>query len=232
MPSFANDLWNQIAGLPKDFASFPDQEFDDGLFDSFDTYLANDVVVGPSGWIVDSVTVQVEASMPAAISNIHTAKLNVFQNPGGETTPKTTDNPVNGTVVSVIVTPVAGNSSGFFITASGLNLGLGGGEYWIDLTPIGGIAAAGESLEDYSPNNAAGALLGTAARNTGGGYAFPTGTDWGTLQNENKNVSPQYGAIDIQGALAPEPATFVLVGAGFAALLVKKRLTKATELTE
>ncbi len=219
----ADDLWNQIAGLPKGFPNFPDQEFDDGVLDSFTTFMANDVEVGPTGWIIDSVTVEVGASQPTSFANLATARLNIFANPIGNATPAATDNPFNGTVVPVTITPVSGLSGFFYVTASGLNLSLGHGEYWIDLTPIGGITAIGESLEAYSPNNSAHAATGTAVINPGGGYAFKTGTQWDTLQNENGNNSPQYGAIDIQGSAAPEPATIGLLGLGGVALLRRRR---------
>src|SRR5579862_322504 len=132
LPSFGDDLWNQISGLPPAIASQPDQEFDDGIFDSFTSYLANDVEVGPGGWNVSSVTVEVLASNSAEIGNITNARLNVFQNTGSADTPASTDNPMNGQIVPVTVTPT---SNRFLITATGLNLGLGAGEYWIDLTP-------------------------------------------------------------------------------------------------
>lgn len=224
-PAFGLDLWNQQVGVGPAFASFPDQEYDDGIYDVYTTYMANDVIVGAGGWNVDSISVEMTASsVLGSFTTLTTARLNVFANPGGNSVPAVQDDPSKGVTVPVSVVPVGGLTDTYYVIASNLNLNLAAGEYWIDLTPVGGVLSVGQSYEVFTPTNSAGAHLGSATINPLQGYQFPSGPNWGTMQDENHTAGPEYGAIDIQGAAAaPEPSAMVGLAAGIFGLLRFKR---------
>ncbi|HTQ11535.1 MAG TPA: hypothetical protein VMI31_15845 [Fimbriimonadaceae bacterium] len=221
--AIADDLWNQQVGVPAAYTSFPQQEFDDGIFDTYTTFMVDDVVVPQgAGWDVTSISIWVTASSPSQFQNLQSARLNIFDNPGSTDAPPASDDPMNGTIKNVSVSAVSGRSSTFEVTAADLSVNLGPGEYWIGLTPVGGVVSIGQCYEVYCSNNPAGALNGSAARNPGEGYQFPTGSDWGSLHDLNNDAGPDYGAIDLQGTGAPEPASCAGVTVGILALLQRR----------
>ncbi|MFI5387221.1 MAG: PEP-CTERM sorting domain-containing protein [Fimbriimonadales bacterium] len=223
-PVFADDLWNQQVGVPAAFSSFPQQEFDDGIYDIYTTFMVDDVVVPQGGgWSVNSISIWVTASQPSQFQNLQSARLNVFENPGSTDAPPSSDDPMNGTIKSVTVSAVPGRASTYSVTAASLDVNLGPGEYWIGLTPVGGVVSFGQCYEVFSENNPAGALNGSAARNPGQGYQFSTGADWGSLQDLNTTNGPLYGAIDLEGSGVPEPATFAGLALGLLALRRRSR---------
>jgi hypothetical protein len=95
-------------------------------------YTVDDVTVGPAGWTVTSITTYYSAIDPNWGLGITEGRLHVF--------PKTGPLPVNGTddpTLSQTVAMSAALINGHFeITASGLNLILTPGEYWIGITPV------------------------------------------------------------------------------------------------
>jgi len=206
-PSFATDiLWDQ----PVDPAqtALVDQAFGD--FPDFSTYMVNDVTFG-SDVVIESVTTfftNTALTWPQGGSG--SATFNVFSDPVTGA-----DDPTLGTTVTV---DFMVGADGLEVTASGLNLALSAGTYWIGLTPILDFGVFGQEFHQGS------ALVGanSLARNPGGG--FGVGTDW-------VEAGPAFSGADFDGAIRitgktsaiPEPATASLIAIGLAGLVARRR---------
>jgi len=224
-PAFATDLWNQQVGLANGFNGFVDEQFTDTGFTQYSTYQSSDVVVGTGGWNVTSISEEFLDN--GATSGITTALLNVFPNTGANSLPAVQNDPTTGTQVAVQITSLgaigANAAQAYLLTASGLNLQLAAGEYWIGLTGIGAFGS-GEIQEGFTTTNSAGANFGSAFINPQGGFA--AGTSWQPLTNITGD-SVDYSAIDIQGSFAtPEPASMALLGLGVVGLIKRRRNRK------
>jgi hypothetical protein len=94
-------------------------------------YGMSDVQVGGGGWIVESVTIYVQSlgSEPT------TAFLNIFPKVSSPL-PTVDQIPTQDLAVTVTTTLVPGTTQTFAITASGLNIPMYPGDYWIGLTPL------------------------------------------------------------------------------------------------
>ena len=100
---------------------------------------ANDVTVD-AGWNVESITSYYSAVDPAWGTAITQGYLHVF--------PKTGPLPIEDPTASPIV-PMSGVLVGdhFVVTASGLGLYLGAGDYWLGLTPIAPSGPMGPEIQ-------------------------------------------------------------------------------------
>jgi uncharacterized protein (TIGR03382 family) len=211
--SFSAVLWDQ-SNYDTAASAFVDQQFGD--FPTFSSYLVTDVVVGNGGWNIDSITTYYTIGAtgvdlwPAA----GTAMLNVFAKAGA--LPGAGDDPGLGTVVATtFVDADAGTQA---MTASGLGLVLGPGEYWIGLTPILDFLVFSQEFHRGAP------IIGgdTAFRNPGGGFGI--GSGWSTTAILGGNWIGAYdAAILIQGEVIPAPGAVALLGLGGLACLRRRR---------
>jgi len=222
LPAHGADLWNQESAFhTSGGAGFVDEEFSD--FPTYSTYNVDDVIVGAGGWTVNQIQTEVIATNTTAVTGITQARLNLFTN-NGTSLPAAGNDPTTGSVVTVAVTADTNFTNVFYVTASGLNLNLGAGEYWVGLSPLASFSSQGETYIGYTnpPQNPAGANYFSAAENPGGSFALAQGTGWG-----NYNGTNGYGAMDIQGTPAPEPASMAALGVGVLALIRRRRSRKA-----
>ncbi len=203
-PVSAGDvLWDQPLIL--DSTAFVDQNFPD--FPDFSTFLVSDVVFG-SGVIINSITTYYTNANNLWPQNAAgTATLNIFADPlsGG-------DDPMAG--ASVVVNFVT-SADGIAVTASGLNIALGAGTYWIGLSPELDFGAAGQEFH----LEAAGVGANTQGRNPGGGFGL--GLDWFDAGQTFAGINWD-GAITIIGV--PAPGAMALLGiAGLAGTRRRRR---------
>jgi hypothetical protein len=97
------------------------------------------------------------------------------------------------------------------ITIIGLNVNLAAGTYWIgvsgamDFTPNGQIGVATSTFGGGGANS--------LQSNPGGGFGIPG----------NQQTIPNDSAFRVSGQLVPEPGTFVAIGLGLAALVLRRR---------
>jgi hypothetical protein len=178
-------LWDQ----PTDGggSAFVDTVFPD--FPTFDTYIVCDVVVEDPGWNITGVTTYF--TDPLTFPAESPATLNIFEKTG--VLPDPGDDPTSGMQVNIqIVTGVFGLE----MVASGLDVHLDPGEYWIGLTPEVSFGQFGQAfhLPTFFPQGDA-----SAARNPGG--AFDLGTDWVDAGVAFGGVPAWDAAIRIDGTL-------------------------------
>jgi hypothetical protein len=202
--SKADILWDQAPD--PDALAFVDQRFSD--FPEFSTFLVNDVVFNTQV-NVDSISVyftDINQSWPAA----GTATLNVFLNDGT----LDTEDPLAGTQVAINLIDTA---DGLTVVASGLNLNLAAGTYWIGLTPNFDFGQFNQEFHQQTSG-----IIGseTWARNPGGGFGL--GGDWqtgGTLFGQ----PPFDSALRVEGSVVPEPTAVGVLALGIVGLVIRRR---------
>ncbi len=145
-----------------------DQEFGD--FPTYSTYLVADFNVPNPGFTLTSVVAPMTVN--GAWVAVTTARLHLFPKVGS--LPLGGDDPSTSPIV-----PVSYNLNTGVLSTVGLNLDVAAGDYWIGLTGIGDFGAVGHTFHLEGANDAG---LPDAARNPGGGYVFPAGTDWFSIQ--------------------------------------------------
>ena len=204
-------LWDQqpdfSQGAP---SSFVDQNFGD--FPTFSTFLVGDVVFGGAVQIHSITTYYTNDLVkgpfwPQDIGG--TATLNIFADPLTNA-----DDPFTGT--SVVVNYVT-TANGIEVTASGLNIDLVAGTYWIGLTPELDFGAKGQEFHNPAIN-----FLGapTQGRNPGEGFGF--GPDWFDAGFTFGGFVDWDMAISIRGI--PAPGALALLGvAGLAGMRRRRR---------
>ncbi|MCL4209245.1 MAG: hypothetical protein HRU76_12925 [Phycisphaeraceae bacterium] len=199
----ADVLWHQAPNTGA--AAYVDQEFSD--FPTFSTYGVSDVTFGAAATITDvTVYFSVNAGWPGVITQ---GRLNIFAKTGS--LPGGGDDPGTGTVVNVVVTNMGTHMT---IKASGLNIGVGAGSYWIGLTPMTTFGTHGQAFNMQATGNVGDP---TAFRNPGGGFGL--GTAWGT--NVLFGGPGSDHAITIEGTAIPAPGALALLGA--AGLVARRR---------
>jgi type II secretory pathway pseudopilin PulG len=199
----ADVLWDQ-SNYNSGINAFVDQEFDD--FPSYSSYMVMDVV--STGWTVQSVSVYFTLGS-GNWANVNQARLNYFAKTGN--LPVAADDPTAGATVGVSLTNLGDT---WEITASGLNVNLPAGEWWIGLTPLTNFASQGQEFHRAAP------IMGvdTAWRNPGGGFAL--GTQWQTTAALGTDWVGVYdGAFKVLGI--PAPGALALLG--LAGLLGRRR---------
>lgn len=164
-----------------------------------------DVTVPAGGWTINSISTYYSTFN---FSPGTSAVLNVFPKTGSlpiaANDPRAT--PLgNGTQVPVTSLDFVFDNQGIReYTASGLNIALAAGDYWIGLTPVQPSGPFGADSQ-WSTTSAFG--VGQAAWSTD--FGFPQGWfDYGTLSG----VAVHDGAFKIQGV--PAPSSLALLGLG------------------
>lgn len=110
-------------------------------FGGFTIYAVADIVVADAGWSVESITQFYSSWNQDWLFAITEGSLHVF--------PKTGALPVDDPAASVTVpmTAALNNPDVIEVTASGLNLDLAPGEYWIGITPAAPAGLFGANLQ-------------------------------------------------------------------------------------
>ena len=163
------------------------------------TYTANDVTVGPAGWQVQSITVRFSGISATWGVGIAQGRITLE--------PKTGALPVGNPHINAFVPMTAtfvstGTANYWDVTASGLNLALIPGDYWIGITPTAPAgrfgpetqrAAAvqvGDATSSYDPFVAVPAWTVVASGRDGnilitGTHGLPTASEsstWGSIK--------------------------------------------------
>lgn len=167
----------------------------------------SDVTVPAGGWTIQSVTTYYSSfNFPGGTSGV----LNIFPKSGG--VPIAADDPRasptgDGTQVTVTANDIVVDNQGVReYTASGLNIVLAPGDYWIGLTPI---QSSGPFGADSQWSTSAPSGVSQAAWSQD--FGFPSGWfDYGTLSG----IAVHDGAIKIQGLSVPAPSSLALLGLG------------------
>ncbi len=187
-------LWEQ---LPDGSGNFVDQNFE-AAFDAYDFFMVMDVSFGGAVNITDITTYYTAGRWPLGAG---TATMNIFVNDGSGL-PAPVDIPDNGASVATNAVPFG---AGQAITASGLNIDLAPGDYWVGLTPEVEFGLYGQQFPEAATPD--GGPDHSASRNLNGGFGM--GTDWFSSQDRGSVVD---GAITILGT--PTPGTLALLGLG------------------
>ncbi len=203
----ADVLWDQSAidlNAPLSFAN----AVRTAGFGQREAYGMSDIHVGAGGWTIQSISVYMSTF---AFSTPTTATLNVFAKtsslPTAANNPRSTALGGSGTTVAVSVLQfeINGNSGQFAneVIASGLNLNLAEGDYWIGLTP----RYVGSDADNQWP------ALSQWGSSQAVRFATPLDPSW-TDNAAAFGAGPTDGAIKIQGVAVPAPASLSLVGLG------------------
>lgn len=190
-------LWDQQPDPAR--SAYVDQNFGD--FPSFSTYMVSDVSFGTNVTITDVITYYTQGSGGWPIGAA-TGTLNIFAKNGS--LPGGGDDPTAGTTVNV---DISVGANGLEVRASGLNINLAAGDYWIGLTPDLDFSSFGQEFHQNSTSFVGDA---SAARNPGGG--FGVGTDWVDAGQTFGGEADYDAAITILGT--PAPGTLALLGMG------------------
>jgi hypothetical protein len=182
-----------------------------------EAYGLADITVGASGWTIDSMSVfmsfwAIDVNGPAT-----TAVLNIFaqtpgQPPSSAFNPRRTANGGVGQIVNVTTTnfTLSGQSIDQ-VTASGLNLYLAPGNYWIGLTPIYSGGSFGQ------PNQWPSATTIGADQYFRGANLTTMDANW-TNNAAAAGAGHGDGAFILTGTFTPAPGAAALLGvAGLAA---------------
>jgi uncharacterized protein (TIGR03382 family) len=183
-----------------------DQEFDD--YPTYSSYMVMDVV--STDWVVDSISVFFTSDYSGGWGGVNQARLNVFDWVPGNL-PLGGDDPTAGTVVPVTLTE-QGDAT-WKITASGLDLAMPAGNYWVGLTPLTNFGSQGQEFHRPAP------IVGdnTAWRNPGGSFGY--GSDWNYVYVLGYWQDEFDGSILIEGV--PAPGALALLG--LAGLVSRRR---------
>lgn len=189
--------------------SLVDEEFLD--YPTYSSYMMMDVTAS-TDWTVDSVSIFLTDGQNGVWQVINQARLNVFSwTPGS--LPAAADDPSAGTLVSVTMTDLGDT---FKMTASGLDLDLAAGNYWIGLAPQATHAQVGQEFHRPAPIVADNA----AWRNPGGAFGYGTGWNYAYAIDTSGEWQDTYeGAILIEGI--PAPGALALLG--LAGLVSRRR---------
>ena len=105
-------------------------------------YTVHHVVVGGGGWTIDSITLYYSALDPAWGTGIANGTLHVFDKTG----PLPIDGTDDPTASPIVAMSGTLDADHWVVTASGLDLALAPGEYWIGITPIAGAGPFGPEI--------------------------------------------------------------------------------------
>lgn len=200
-------LWNQ-----SDYTleGIVDQEFSD--FADFSTFAVGDITLSSASNITSVSTLIGFFTNQAGWMSVNSARLNIFSKTG----PFPTQDPTTGTVVSATNTLFNATDNIWEFKASGLNINLAAGSYWVGLTPISNFGTNGQAFHATT-----GTQIGDSSklRNPGGGFGF--GTEW----SEFSAIGFANGdaTLIVDGAAVPEPASMAVLGLGIAALVRRRR---------
>lgn len=206
MAAQADVLWDQSAiSLDPNAPGLANHTQTSG-FGQREAYGLTDVTVPAGGWTIQSISVYMSTY---AFSSVTGATLNVFPKtsalPTAANNPRLAANGGTGTLVPVTVIgfEINGNSGQFAneVTASGLNITLAAGDYWIGLTPK---YQGGDSDNQWPALNPYG--VGQVSR-----FAAPLDAGW-------SSSTSVYGDAHLDGAMkingTPAPGAMALLGLG------------------
>jgi len=182
-------LWDQepdpsgIAIVHQDFLDAP----------PFSVFVVTDVDF-PAAVEIGTVSVFFSNTQSSWPGNVTMATLNIFTAPGG------LGDPTSGIVVPIDVTDVGGFLE---IQASGLNIPLAAGQYFIGLSPMADSQMVGQ--EFHLPADSFDGIA-SMYRNPSGAFGLPAGTLWGDVDD----LQPGYpdAAMRITSTTFGGPATF------------------------
>jgi hypothetical protein len=214
MSAGAAVLWDQSELV--DYWQCPpiitDQEFPPpDPFGGYSSYVVNDITTDGANWIIEGITVYyTRYSSPSPWESVvQQGRLNILPKTGA--LPDNAYDPTAGQLVNVTLTPFTQNNVNYLaITASGLNIPLSNGTYWIGLTPLAPLASIGyyQEVPVQTP------ILKeneSAWRNPAG--AFGNGTDWMPWSVPGSDcLNNTDHSITIVGI--PEPTTLLLLALG------------------
>ena len=215
-------LWDQ--SVLTDYWQYPpivtSQEFPPpDPFGAYSAYTVNDVTTDGHNWVIEEITVYYSRySTPSPwVGLVQQARLNVLPKTGA--LPDNTYDPTTGQLVNVTLTPFTQNNVNYLaITASGLNIPLSAGAYWVGLVPLAPLASIGY-YQEVPVQTPVLKENETAWRNPLNG--FGAGTDWmpwSVPGSDWLNNTDQ--SITIVGI--PEPTTLLLLALG-TLTLVRRR---------
>ena len=182
------------------------QEFGD--FPTYSTYLVADFTVPDPGFTLTSVVAPM--TINGAWVGVTTARLHLF--------PKVGSLPLDGDDPSAsLIVPVSYDIQTGVLSTVGVSLPVAPGDYWIGLTGIGDFGAVGRAFTLQGANEAGNP---DAARNPGGSFNFPDGTDWFAIQ-DFEGWGWHDIALTVEGVLHPAPGAVALLGV--AGLVTRRR---------
>lgn len=182
-------------------------------FNGVIAFAMSDITVPAPGWNVQSITTYFSA-LSWFDGSVTDAVLNIFPKTGGS--PIAGNDPRvspfgSGTLVPVTMTQVVVDAQGVNqVRASGLNLNLAAGDYWIGLTPVGPTGPFGPDYQ-WSTTSVVGAGQHVRFYDPDSGWL-----DEGALYTS----APLDGAILVEGVV-PAPSSIALLGLG--ALAARRR---------
>ncbi len=183
-----------------------DQEYPESP--TYSTYLVADFTVPNPGFTITSVVAPLTVN--PAWAGVTTARLHLFPKVGslplGENDPSAS-----------LIVPVSYNVQTGILSTVGLNWNVAAGGYWIGLTGIGDFGAVGRAFTLEGANEAGDP---DAARNPGGSFNFPAGTDWFTIQSFDGWLWHSF-ALTVEGVPIPAPGAVALLGV--AGLVTRRR---------
>jgi len=156
-------------------------------------YAVNDVTVGATGWTIDSITTYYSALDPAWGTAITQGYLHIFAKSG----PLPIDGVDDPTTSPLVSMSASLDVDHFVLTASGLNVQLQLGDYWIGITPIAPNGVMGPEIHLASMT-----LIGDATASYDP-YAFPGPPAW---YNLNPGMDAAIHIEGIEGGATPVEA--------------------------
>ncbi len=149
------------------------------------SYCVNDVTVDGTGWVITDISTYYNGT--GFFESVSQGYLNIAPKTGA----LPVDDPTTDVMVPLTLTIVAPNT--YKVTASGLNIELAPGEYWIGITPIAGSLYDGLHLSSAT-------LIGDATPSFD-----PYGT--ATWTNSNPDVDASILILGLDDVVATESIT-------------------------
>jgi hypothetical protein len=208
----ADILWDQQANSGG--SNFIDQQFSD--FPTFSTYIVNDATFGSAVTVTDVTVYLTTGSNNPNWPGLTSGVLNIFDgNALVASDDPTTGGDFGPGAVSVSYTNLGGGVAA--LKASGLNINLAAGNYWFGLTANAAFGTFGQEFHWQAASNLG---ANSFARNPGGAFGFPAGTNW-------FDIGPVAGfgdaAFKVEGSAVPEPSTLGVLIVGLAGMAFRRR---------
>lgn len=224
----ADVLWDQsqLADYTAELPSIMDQEVppSDPLAD-YSSYAVTDVDTAGESWIVQDITTyfsSYDGESSFWQGAVEQARLNILPKTGS--LPDNTYDPCDGELVDVTLTTFAQNNIWYLaVTASGLDISLSPGEYWIGLTPLAPFTDLNYQQEVPVHTHE---LIGdeSAWRRPDAPSGTTDWTEWGNASGGNW-LHDTDRSITIQGV--PEPGALSLLVLGGVIMVARHRPGRA-----